>query len=711
MPIISSIIKTAAVAAAAVGSSFLGLTSYKIYDLKKYSSVRLANGAHLKTPDYLERLPTREGQLTFLEDTPEYDVLVIGGGATGCGVALDAVSRGLKTALVERGDFASQTSSKSTKLIHGGVRYLQAAILGFDLQQYNMVKEALRERSNFLSIAPHLTRALPILLPLRDWWDIPYMWVGIKLYDMISGDSVLRHSYYVCKERVMEAFPQLREEPVRAGLVYFDGQQNDARMCLALAITAARMGANVANYLQVVNLVKLRDGWREFVRGVVVKDVLTNREFAIRAKCVINATGPFTDEIRQIDNAAAEPICMPSAGIHIALPAYYCPRHLGLISTKTSDGRVIFVLPWEGITLAGTTDTPTDVTSEPTPTEREIDFVLKECQELLKSSIDRSDILSVWSGIRPLVRNPHCKDTKSLARTHIVEVSPSQLITIAGGKWTTYRAMAEETVDRAVAECNLKPANSFSQTLGLPLEGAHEYEPHYFVRLVKSYGVDYDVAKHLAHQYGDQSEEVLKLAEVTGKAWPLTGIRLVEHFPYLEAEVRYAVRQHYAVHLTDVIARRMRLAFQDVHATRQVLPRIVEIMGQELKWTDEEKHRQIEAAEDFLERQMGHSTLHHEHSVLPSPREAVAHCIERYQAAEKKPGSGISHKRLLALLQELQLGEVDEEQLLTLLKHIKALHRNKLVSLMEFLALAAEIRRLQEFAAQEERRKHWPHKT
>ncbi|GAV03351.1 hypothetical protein RvY_13789-2 [Ramazzottius varieornatus] len=343
------ILRKAALTAAAAGGTFLGATSLKLYDLKKHASI--ASCSQNKPEEYLDVLPTREEQLKSLQqEDVEYDVLVIGGGATGTGVALDAVTRGLKTALVEREDFAGQTSSKSTKLIHGGVRYLQAAILGVDIEQYNMVKEALRERSNFLSIAPHLTKALPILLPLYDWWKIPYMWIGIKMYDLVSGDTILRNSYYLNTERSLDVFPQLNETDLKGGIVYFDGQQNDARMCVALALTAARMGANVANYVEVTSLVKEMEGTgpappKEVVKGAVVKDTLTGKEWTIRAKCVINATGPFTDAVRRMDDSTVRGICQPSAGVHITLPGYFTPKKLGLLNAETSDGRVVFVLP------------------------------------------------------------------------------------------------------------------------------------------------------------------------------------------------------------------------------------------------------------------------------------------------------------------------------------------------------------------------------
>ncbi|OQV15183.1 Glycerol-3-phosphate dehydrogenase, mitochondrial [Hypsibius exemplaris] len=699
---LSGVVRKAALTAIATGSTFLGFTSYKLYDLKQHASIASC-AASTKPEQYLAVLPTRQEHLKSLQETPEYDVLVIGGGATGTGVALDAVTRGLKTALVEREDFAAQTSSKSTKLIHGGVRYLQAAILGFDVEQYKMVKEALRERSNFLAIAPHLTKALPILLPLYAWWQVPYMWIGIKMYDIVSGARVLRNSYYVNKERASDAFPQLKNDELKGGIVYFDGQQNDARMCVSLALTAARMGANVVNYVEVKQLVKENDK----IRGAVVRDTLTGKEWKIRAKSVVNATGPFTDAIRLMDNPAAQPICQPSAGVHITLPGYFCPGKLGLLNAQTSDGRVIFFLPWQGVTIAGTTDDKCPVTTTPTPTDKEIDWILKECQKMIRLKMSRGDVLSAWSGIRPLVRNPHAKDTKSLARNHIIEVSPSNMITIAGGKWTTYRSMAEETVDKAVEVCKLNPLMKHSQTIGFHLEGAHGYDSTLFVRLINEYGVDRQVAKHLAQQYGDRSLEVIKLGAPTGKTWPLMGNRLVDRYPYIEAEVRYALKE-YAVNATDVLARRMRLAFQDVDAAKEALPRVVEIMGQELAWDPAEKARQTAMATKYVDEQMGFRSVRS--SAVKVAINDVASYLRKFNetagpgSATAGPGSetagpggkGMPYTAVRKTLQGFQLGDVPEADIEALAKQLNSYHPNKEVNATEFLGIVAYLSKIKE---------------
>ena len=546
-------------------------------------------------------LLSRDEQLNNLR-TEEFDVLVIGGGATGSGCALDAATRGLKTAMVEADDFSSGTSSRSTKLIHGGLRYLQKAIMKLDYEQYKMVKEALHERGNLLDIAPHLSFPLPIMLPVYKLWQLPYYWAGIKAYDIVSGSQCLKSSFIMSKERALEMFPMLKRDKLKGAIVYYDGSHNDARMCISLAITAARHGATVANHVKVTALVKDDQGK---LIGAKMKDELSGEEFVAKAKSIINATGPFTDAIRKMDNQEVKEICCPSAGVHIILPDYYSPANMGLIDPETSDGRVIFLLPWLNHTIAGTTDTPSDVTFNPSPTEKDISFILNEVKNYLSPDVTvrRGDVLSAWSGLRPLVKDPSKEDTQSLVRNHVIHVSPSGLVTIAGGKWTTYRSMAVETIDAAVQASALEPQNE-SKTDGLLLEGAHEWTPTTYIRIVQDQGVDTQVALHLAETYGDRAFSVLKMAARTGQRWPVIGKRLHPEFPYIEAEVRYAVKE-YAATAVDILARRLRLSFLNVQAAEEALPRIIDIMAEELKWSRSEKQKQTEDAVTFLNTQMG----------------------------------------------------------------------------------------------------------
>ncbi|KAH9851776.1 DAO-domain-containing protein [Lenzites betulinus] len=547
--------------------------------------------------------PSREQMLDALKASnnpaEEFDLLIVGGGATGAGVAVDAASRGLKVALVERDDFSSGTSSKSTKLVHGGVRYLQKAVMELDYEQYKLVREALHERKIFLQTAPYLSAMLPIMLPIYKYWQVPYYWAGCKMYDILAGKENMESSYLMSKGKALEAFPMLKQDGLVGALVYYDGQHNDSRMNMALIMTAVKQGAIVANHVEVTSLDK--NGTEGKIQGARVRDALTGKEWNIRAKGVVNATGPFSDALLTMDNPAHTPIVQPSSGTHITLPNYYSPRTMGLLDPATSDGRVIFFLPWQGNTIAGTTDTPAEVTATPLPQEEEIRWILEEVRRYLSPDIKvrRGDVLSAWSGLRPLVRNPNAASTEGLVRNHMIHVSDSGLLTIAGGKWTTYRAMAEETVDKAIEVFALQPKRG-CVTEQLRLVGSDGWSRNMFIGLVQRYGLETEVAKHLSENYGDCAWTVLSLAQPTGKTWPLHGIRLAPGYPFIEAEVRYAVRHEYAQTAIDVIARRCRLSFLNAQATLDALPRVLEIMAEELHWSAARTAAEAAAATAFL---------------------------------------------------------------------------------------------------------------
>ncbi|KAK3595397.1 hypothetical protein CHS0354_008830 [Potamilus streckersoni] len=636
-------------------------------------------------------LPTREQQLATLA-SKEFDVLVIGGGATGAGVTLDSISRGLTTAMVEKYDFGSGTSSRSTKLIHGGVRYLQKAVFNLDFAQYKMVKEALAERANLINIAPHLAYPFPIMLPVYKWWQIPYYWVGIKMYDMVSGRQILNPSYYLSKSKALELFPMLKKDELVGALVYYDGQHDDARMNLSIAISAARMGATIANYTEVVSLHKTtNDEGKEVICGAKIRDRLTGKEMDVKAKCVINATGPYTDFIRKLANSEVRKICQPSQGVHIVLPDYYSPAKMGLLDPATSDGRVIFFLPWQKVTLAGTTDNACEITDYPTPTEKEIQFILNEIRNYLHSDVEvrRGDVLSAWCGIRPLVMDPNKKDTQSVARNHIIEVSPNKLITIAGGKWTTYRQMAEETLDRAVKECDLKPTSP-CRTKGLQLDGAHGWSPTMFIRLVQDFGLENEVAQHLASTYGDKAFKVARMAALTGKRWPVMGKRLHQEYPYIEAEVRYAVRE-YACTAIDIVARRTRLAFCNVLAAEEALPRIIEIMAEELKWNKFKQQQEMERVKVFLRREMGLDLGKASMDVkINFTKEEINQYAKRFSSLDIDNKGYITINDLRRYFKKM--GErVSEDQLHDILSEVD-LNKNAQVDLGEFLQLMSALK-------------------
>ncbi|XP_065163150.1 glycerol-3-phosphate dehydrogenase, mitochondrial isoform X2 [Atheta coriaria] len=638
-------------------------------------------------------LPKREEQIKSLQ-TESFDVVIIGGGATGAGCALDSVTRGLKTALIEADDFASGTSSRSTKLIHGGVRYLQKAIMQLDYEQYKMVKEALNERSSMLHAAPHLAHPLPIMLPVYQWWQVPYYWFGIKMYDLVAGTKTVRGSYLLSKKNAVELFPMLRGDKLCGAIVYYDGQQDDARMNLAIALTATRHGATVANHVKVTKLMKKKDAnGVEKITGVHVRDELTKKEWTVPAKCVINATGPFTDSIRQMDDPNVKTICAPSSGVHIVLPGYYSPAEMGLLDPSTSDGRVIFFLPWQKQTIAGTTDLPCQVTHNPKPTEDEIMFILEEVKNYLNPDVEvrRGDVLSAWSGIRPLVSDPNKPDTQSLARNHIVHVSDSNLVTIAGGKWTTYRAMAEETIDAAIKSCDLKPKVECSQTDGLLMEGAHGWTPTMYIRLVQDFGLESEVAQNLANSYGDRAFAVAKLASITGKRWPIIGNKVHPEFPYIDAEIRYGVRE-YAMTAIDMIARRLRVAFLNVQAAQEALPMIIDIMAEELNWSEAEKVKQHKDATEFLQYEMGQMVNRASRERIPInlSKNEIQTYIKRFQIIDKDRKGYVSINDIRRSLKHIGI-KFDHKDLHNLLCEIDSQYNGQL-DLSDFLQMMSAIK-------------------
>lgn len=521
-----------------------------------------------------------------------FDILIIGGGATGSGAALDAATRGLKTALIEANDFSAGTSSRSTKLIHGGVRYLENAVKHLDRKEYELVRDALKERKRFLQNAPHLTNPLAILTPVYGWFEAFYYLVGLKLYDFVAGDASLGASEFLSRETALSRFPNLKKTSLKGAVVYYDGQFDDARMNVTLVLSAAREGAVVANYVSAESLLKSNGN----IIGAMVRDKETDETWPVFAKVVINATGTFADAIRKMDDQNAPEIMTPSRGSHVLLSEKFAPPDNGLIIPKTKDGRVLFLLPWLGKTIAGTTDQPEKITMLPKASNEEVDYILEHLREYFDIPLNRSDVLATWSGLRPLAKIPESlsKNTAQISRDHLIEVSPANLITIVGGKWTTYRKMGEDVIDTAVSVGKLSPANE-SLTKDLKLVGARFYKENLASELAAYEDLEPDIAIHLANSYGDRVDAVIDVENKTRRA------RLIDGFPYIEAEVIYAVNHEYALHAIDVIARRMRLAFLDNAAARAALSKIVVLMGRELKWDRSRMREEMEQGRHFLD--------------------------------------------------------------------------------------------------------------
>jgi glycerol-3-phosphate dehydrogenase len=494
----------------------------------------------------------RDFYLQRLRERPEFwDVIVIGGGATGLGTALEAVARGYRTLLLEQHDFAKATSSRSTKLVHGGVRYLQQG-------NVSLVMEALKERGRLLQNAPHIAHNRPFVVPVYDWWEGPFYGVGMKLYDLLAGRLGLGPSKLLSREETLKRLPNLEAKGLRNGVIYYDGQFDDARLAISLAQTIADKGGVPLNYLKVTELSK-RGG---YVCGVRARDMETGEEFEFDGRVVINATGIFSDAIRQMDDPTEESLIAPSQGIHLVLDRSFLPGDSAIMVPKTADGRVLFAVPWHGRVIVGTTDTEiADTPLEPRPREEEIAFLLEHAALYLDRDPSRADVRSVYTGVRPLVRSPGDKGTAALARDHVLMIAKSNLVTITGGKWTTYRKMAEDTIDAAalVAGLDERP----SPTARLRLHGWLKH-PAESEGLLALYGSD-----------GPQVRRVMD--EQSGWSEPLH-----PDLPYFKGEVAGAVRREMARTVEDVLARRTRALLLDARASLAVAPEVAAIVAREL---------------------------------------------------------------------------------------------------------------------------------
>jgi len=477
-----------------------------------------------------------------------WDIVVVGGGATGVGVAVDAAARGLSVALLEAHDFGKGTSSRSTKLVHGGVRYLEQGNIP-------LVMSALKERGLMRQNAPHLVHDLAFIVPNYSWWEAPFYGIGLKLYDLLAGKYGFGASKLLSKEETLERLPALEPEELRGGVVYFDGQFDDARLLIHLAMTAADHGATLVNYCPVTGLQRDADG---YVNGVTARDDETGETFEIAARMVVNATGVFTDSIRQMADPAAEQLVVTSQGIHLVFDRSFLKGDTALMVPKTSDGRVLFIIPWHGHAVAGTTDTPVDAPSlEPRPLEEEIEFVLETASRFLVRPPTRKDVLAVFVGLRPLVKGEG--KTSALSRDHVIHVDTSGLLTITGGKWTTYRHMAEDTVDHAITLGKLTDSECTTKNLHI-----HGY-------------VEDSAALGSLEVYGSDAAAIRTLAED-----PALAVQLDPALPYIAAEVIWAARAEMARTVEDVLARHTRALFLNADAAIAMAERVAWLLAAEL---------------------------------------------------------------------------------------------------------------------------------
>ena len=520
--------------------------------------------------------------LQRLDEEKEWDIIIIGGGATGLGTAVDAASRGYKTLLVEQHDFAKGTSSRSTKLVHGGVRYLAQGNI-------KLVREALKERGLLLQNAPHVTSNLSFVLPCYSWWQKIYYGIGLLLYDVMAGKLGLGKTKIISRKKTKEGLPTIDTKNLSGAIVYKDGQFDDARLAINLMQTAADNGATVLNYCKVIKLLKTLSAGEnpdsglsassktiknEKVCGVIIKDEVSEKQYELKCKVVINATGVFTDAILQMDNAAAKNIVSPSQGIHLVIDKKFFPGNQAMMIPKTEDGRVLFAVPWHNMVVVGTTDTPIESHSlESKPLEAEIQFILHHINKYLDVIIKRTDVKSVYVGLRPLVKKGAGNKTALMPRDHTIIVSTSGLVTITGGKWTTYRRMANDVLNKAVAVAQLEKKSCITEKLKIHgwISETDKNDALYF------YGSDAAAIKNICSE-----EETLK--------------ELIHpSLSNIKAEIILAVRNEMAITVEDVLARRTRILFLDAMAAMESAPIVAKLMAGEMNKDEQWIQQQIES--------------------------------------------------------------------------------------------------------------------
>ncbi|MEX0779640.1 MAG: glycerol-3-phosphate dehydrogenase/oxidase [Balneolales bacterium] len=497
-----------------------------------------------------------------------WDFIIIGGGATGLGVAVDAANRGYSTLLVEMDDFAKGTSSRSTKLVHGGIRYLQQG-------NVSLVLDALKERNRLLNNAPHLVHSQPFLIPNYRWWEKSFYGFGMKIYDTLAGKQGFGRSKRLSRTETLERASTLSSKKLKGGVLYYDGQFDDSRLAINLAETSAEKGGVLINYMKVTGL--LKNGGK--VYGVKVKDALSGKDYEIKGRTVINATGVFTDSVLQLDDRDAKPIISPSQGIHLVLDKKFLPGNTAIMVPHTDDGRILFAVPWHNKVVLGTTDTAVNtISTEPKAMHAEIDFLLKHATGYLAVSPGYDDIKSVFAGLRPLVKASNNKKTAKISRDHTLIISDSGLVTITGGKWTTYRKMAQDVVDQASDAAGLPSVKCTTENLRI-------------------HGWQKDVnTEDPLHIYGTDQAGIKEIVAEN----PEWGSLLHKRLPYIKAEVIWAIRNEMAMTVEDFNARRSRALLLDASASEEMAPEVARLMAEEAGYDDNWVKKQLKEYYDLV---------------------------------------------------------------------------------------------------------------
>lgn len=504
------------------------------------------------------------------QSSQEFDVIVIGGGASGIGAALEASLRGYRTILLEKHDFTKGTSSKSTKLVHGGVRYMAQGDL-------KMVREALRERGYLIRNAPHLVHDQAFIIPNYRWWEGAFYTIGLKFYDLLAGKFSLGRSIHLGRKKVMEMLPGIKHENLKGGVLYHDGQFDDSRLAIDMLHAISKNGGLAINYMEVSGLIKDDNGK---LSGVKAKDNTTSNELTLSANTIINATGVWVDDILEMDVSAHEKIIRPSQGIHLVLKKEFLPGSNALMIPKTSDGRVLFAVPWHDYLVVGTTDTPiNDSHAEPIASEQEIKFILDTASLYFKKEIKRSDVQSVFAGLRPLAApKKDSSKTKEISRNHKIYISESNLITVVGGKWTTYRKMGQDMIDAAIKAGLLPASESVSKVFKISGRGSKKEGGHFAL-------------------YGDNAPEI----EAGLNNDPEMAKRIHPELPYCWAEVYWICEHEMIVHLEDLLARRLRAILLNARATMEIAEEVAGRIKPIMKWSDEDVNKELDSFKIFAE--------------------------------------------------------------------------------------------------------------
>ena len=504
----------------------------------------------------------RSKNISRIKSEKLWDIIIIGGGASGLGSAIESASRGYKTLLVERFDFAKGTSSRSTKLVHGGVRYLQNGDI-------SLVVEALKERGLLRKNAPHLVKDLSFVIPSYDWWSSPFYGIGLKIYDMMAGDLGIGPSTILDKSETESLIPNVKKRGLTGGVIYYDGQFDDARMAISLAQTAENLNATVVNYIEVINLIK---SGNNTISGIVVKDSFSKNTYQIKSKVVINATGVFSDSIMLMDDPKSSKMIQPSQGVHIVLEKKFLDSKHAIMVPHTTDGRVLFAVPWQDHVILGTTDTQVNkVEIEPRALNNEIDFIISNAGKYMTSKPHKKDIKSVYVGLRPLAISKNKNEsTKEISRHHKIKISTTGLISVLGGKWTTYRKIGEDAIKSAIILGGLKASKTLTKNLAI-----HGYNKN----------PDFDDPLHV---YGSDSNKVKSLTnDPNGNKSLSKKLHITKH------QVLWAIHKEMALTLEDILARRTRCVFLDVFETENLIDKVLKIMGEALNkdqnWKNEQK--------------------------------------------------------------------------------------------------------------------------